>query len=77
MKTLAAIALLLLATSGVATAGQGRDRRDGDTFRLPKHLSFTAIRAPEIDPASVIAGLSLLGGGLAVLRGRRSKKPPS
>jgi hypothetical protein len=28
-------------------------------------------RAPEIDPASALAGLTLLAGGLAVLRGRR------
>ena len=30
-------------------------------------------RAPEIDPASAMAGLTLLVGGLAVLRGRRVK----
>ena len=30
-------------------------------------------RAPEIDPASAMAGLTLLAGGLAVLRGRRVK----
>ena len=29
---------------------------------------------PEIDPAGAMAGLTLLAGGLAVLRGRRSKK---
>jgi hypothetical protein len=32
------------------------------------------IAAPEIDPASAFAGLTLLAGGLAVLRGRRSRK---
>jgi hypothetical protein len=31
------------------------------------------VRAPEIDGASAIAGLTLMIGGLAVLRGRRSK----
>jgi hypothetical protein len=31
-------------------------------------------KAPEIDPSSALAGLTLLAGGLAVLRGRRSKK---
>lgn len=31
-------------------------------------------RAPEIDPASAMAGLTLLAGGLAVLRGRKAKK---
>jgi LPXTG-motif cell wall-anchored protein len=29
--------------------------------------------APEIDPSSALAGLSLLAGGLLVLRGRRIK----
>ncbi len=31
--------------------------------------------APEIDPASAAAALTLLGGGLAVLRARRYRKP--
>ena len=30
--------------------------------------------APEIDPASALSGLTLLLGGLAVVRGRRLKK---
>jgi hypothetical protein len=30
--------------------------------------------APEIDPASAMSGVSLLIGGLAVLRGRRKKQ---
>jgi hypothetical protein len=39
-------------------------------------VAATAIvaRAPEIDPASAMAGLTLLAGGLAVLRGRKAKK---
>jgi hypothetical protein len=31
------------------------------------------VRAPEIDPASAMAALTLLAGGLAVLRGRKTK----
>jgi hypothetical protein len=31
------------------------------------------VKAPEIDAASAVAGLTLTIGGLAVLRGRRSK----
>lgn len=31
-------------------------------------------RAPEIDPSGAMAGLTLLAGGLAVLRGRRPRK---
>ncbi len=33
-----------------------------------------AMGAPEIDPSSALAGLTLLSGGLAVMRGRRSRK---
>ncbi len=32
-----------------------------------------AVGAPEIDPASAISAVTLLLGGLAVLRGRRAK----
>ena len=32
------------------------------------------VPAPEFDPASAVAALTLLSGGLAVLRGRRTKK---
>jgi hypothetical protein len=35
--------------------------------------SVVVARTPEIDPASAIAGLTLLAGGLAVLRGRKAK----
>ena len=31
------------------------------------------VKAPEIDATSAVAGLTLMLGGLAVLRGRRSK----
>ena len=30
--------------------------------------------APELDPASAMAALTLLSGGLVVLRGRRTKR---
>jgi hypothetical protein len=35
--------------------------------------SSNPLRAPEIDAASAVAGLTLMIGGLAVLRGRGSK----
>lgn len=39
------------------------------------NLSGTSsMSAPEIDPAGALSGLTLLAGGLAVVRGRRSKK---
>lgn len=39
-------------------------------------VAFGAVRvsAPELDPASAMAALTLLSGGLAVLRGRRRNK---
>ena len=36
--------------------------------------SIAIVQTPEIDPASAMAGLTLLAGGLAVLRGRFAKK---
>jgi hypothetical protein len=36
--------------------------------------SVVVAQTPEIDPASAMAGLTLLAGGLAVLRGRKAKK---
>jgi hypothetical protein len=35
------------------------------------------VAAPEIDPAGAMAALSLLAGGLAVMRGRRSTRKPT
>jgi hypothetical protein len=35
--------------------------------------TVSPVAAPEIDPSSAMAGLTLLGGGLATLRGRRFK----
>ena len=35
-------------------------------------IVISPISAPEIDPASAMAGLTLLTGGLAVLRARES-----
>jgi hypothetical protein len=35
----------------------------------------SAIKAPEIDPASAMGALTLLFGGLAILRGRRTPAP--
>ena len=40
----------------------------------PRVMTSDMTAAPEIDPAGAMAGLTLLAGGLAVLRGRRSKK---
>lgn len=36
--------------------------------------SAMSVAAPELDPASAVAALTLLSGGLAMLRGRRTKR---
>ena len=78
MSKLIAI-ITLVSLSGIAAADDGGDRdthRFGDT---PEH-SFherdndRPFQAPEIDPSSAMSAMTLLFGGLAVLRGRIAKK---
>jgi hypothetical protein len=76
-----ALAILLVTVAGVASASP-----PGVTCKIeyfwgfipyevctpdpsPKHV----VAAPEIDAASAVAGLTFMVGGLAMLRGRRSK----
>jgi LPXTG-motif cell wall-anchored protein len=59
-KTLSA-PILFLAVAHTANAAV-------DSF-----IDIGATAAPEIDPSSMIAGLMLLAGALAVIRGRREK----
>ncbi len=70
------LAIALVAMAGVASADTG-----GNTCVNMAFLKILCdagpnrgvVNAPEIDPASAMAGLTLLAGGLAVLRGRRKK----
>jgi hypothetical protein len=55
--------VLLLAVTGSAVAGIGHH---------PYFPPFP-FKAPEIDPASAVAALTMLAGTLAVIRGRRVK----
>jgi len=54
--------LLVIAAAAPVHAGDGKNKDN-------KHVTA----APEIDPASAISALTLLAGGLAVIRGRRRK----
>lgn len=73
------LAIALLGASGVAVArdaGRGApDYRTGFYRQDEAILAATSVQAPEIDPASWVAALTLLGGGLIVMRGRRTKDP--
>jgi len=70
--------VLLAAMSGVASAGGTGEVCTTKylffgliSYRSCTHGGGGTVSAPEIDPASAMAGLTLLMGGLAVLRGRR------
>ena len=72
------LALVLMTIAGVASASDKGDQ----CFQIlwfPPIFCFaptspSPVKAPEIDPASAMAGLTMLAGGLAVLRGRRRIK---
>jgi hypothetical protein len=75
-----ALTILLLASVNIASANGIFRRIDARICANPAALSFvdridqSFTCAPEIDPSSAMSGLALLAGGLAVLRGRRSKQ---
>jgi predicted benzoate:H+ symporter BenE len=62
------IAVLVLSLSGVAITAAYAHDRDADPDR---HHHWAA---PEIDPSSAIAALTLLLGGVAVMRSRIGRK---
>jgi hypothetical protein len=69
------LAALLMTLAGAASARDegegGHGNNGGGEGEGEDGRSGHSLRAPEIDPASAIAGLTVLAGGLAVLRGRR------
>jgi len=74
------LAVLLASLASVASAGQTNTfcKFDPKIDKLDKFDKFCLYstppaEAPEIDPSSAMAGLTLLAAGLAVLRGRCTK----
>jgi hypothetical protein len=70
MLRFAATLALTLGMAGTAYADDAPPYSVPPDHRDHRHFH----RAPEIDPSGAIAGLTLLAGGLAVLRGRRAGK---
>ncbi len=70
MKKTLLIAAVIGLLAGVANAGNSRV----PVPVKPKPPIKTPIKAPEINPASVGSALTLLLGGLTVLRSRVGKK---
>jgi hypothetical protein len=77
-----ALAILLTTVAGFASASANPPGLSCTTHYflgfIPYEVCTTTppakpVAAPEIDAASAVAGLTLMIGGLAVLRGRRSK----
>jgi hypothetical protein len=68
---------VVLVLLGIAVAS-GAYAKDGywhshvaDPRAFDSVSNSTVVAAPEIDPASALSGLTLLVGGIAVVRGRR------
>ncbi len=69
-----ALAIALMSVAGAASAAPGTNPLCvWLPFLCAAPVKPSPLTAPEIDPSSAIAAMSLLVGGLAVLRGRRSK----
>jgi hypothetical protein len=67
------LAIVLLSVAGAASAAPSNRLCALLPFLCPAPLKPTPVAAPEIDPSSALAAMSLLAGGLAGLRGRRIK----
>jgi hypothetical protein len=68
------LAILLMSVAGAASASPGTNPLcEWLPFLCPAPSKPGPLKAPEVDPSSAIAAMSLLAGGLAVLRGRRIK----
>jgi hypothetical protein len=73
MSKFIGILIWSLATAGFAQAGSAQADSNDDKGDRDHHRHHHTVAAPEIDPAAAGSALTLLAGGLAVLRGRRKK----
>jgi hypothetical protein len=76
MTKVFAKAIGILALSCIASSAFAANWTANAHVGFAEHIFATApptTSAPEIDPAGALSGLTLLLGGLAVVRGRRVK----
>jgi hypothetical protein len=64
------VVMLALSLAAATAANASISKKDFGDTRATVHQSGVT-SAPEIDPAGVLSGMTLLLGGLAVVRGRR------
>lgn len=76
MRTLSLAAFLAMVLTGTATAAPNERCVKFLLWEIcsPTSSPPTPFQAPEIDPATACEALTLLAGGLVVLRSRRAKK---
>lgn len=76
MKKLYGLALMgLFASAGSAGAHPGSGDRDRDDRDHDRHAVHAVVQsAPEMSAGTMMAALTLLGGGLVVLFARRSSR---
>ena len=76
-KVFAQVIGILALSAGMAStafAGHWTGSAHYGIFTQPNATGQSVVAAPEIDPAGALSGLTLLLGGLAVVRGSRTKK---
>jgi len=73
MVTRITISLALLTLAGTSAFADDKpfDNKDHHRHHCRDHA---CVSAPEIDPTQAVSALMLLGGAVAVLRGRRKDK---
>ena len=62
---------IIVMSLGIAAAAHAVT---GRPMSVLQNYDTSVTQAPEIDPASAFSALTFLAGGLAVIRGRRTKK---
>jgi hypothetical protein len=71
MKKIIGLAVL---AAMISTSAMAAENTVGVRVGYQSPYGHGAFPAPEIDPASALTAMTMLGSGLVMLRGRRSKK---